>query len=156
MRISDSIESYIKDLLTEDSSQIELKRNELAEYFGCAPSQINYVLTTRFSPDSGYLIESRRGGGGCIRIMRVVRSGSRQLLYLINERIGTAITEMEAVRILTQLQEQNVLTQHEAQIMASAVNAQALAVPVPEPVKDAFRARILKSMLTTVVAQNRS
>ena len=63
MRLSDSIETFIKTLLAEDEPEVELKRNELAEYFGCAPSQINYVLATRFSPDHGYLIESRRGGG---------------------------------------------------------------------------------------------
>ena len=60
MRLSDSIEQFIKDLLKEESTEVELKRNELAEYFGCAPSQINYVLATRFSPDHGYLTESRR------------------------------------------------------------------------------------------------
>ena len=91
MRLSDSIETFIKTLLAEDEPEVELKRNELAEYFGCAPSQINYVLATRFSPDHGYLIESRRGGGGYIRIVRIVQSGAQQLMYLINERIGDAI-----------------------------------------------------------------
>ena len=87
MRLSDSIETFIKTLLAEDEPEVELKRNELAEYFGCAPSQINYVLATRFSPDHGYLIESRRGGGGYIRIVCIVQSGAQQLMYLINERI---------------------------------------------------------------------
>ena len=64
MRLSDAIEQFIKELLSEESTEVELKRNELAEYFGCAPSQINYVLATRFSPDHGYVTESRRGGGG--------------------------------------------------------------------------------------------
>ena len=64
MRLSDTIESFIKELLSQDETEVELKRNELAEYFGCAPSQINYVLATRFTPDHGYVIESRRGGGG--------------------------------------------------------------------------------------------
>ena len=69
MRLSDSIESFIKTLITQEEPEVELKRNELAEYLGCAPSQINYVLATRFSPDHGYIIESRRGGGGYIRIV---------------------------------------------------------------------------------------
>ena len=90
MRLSDTIESFIKELLSQNETEVELKRNELAEYFGCAPSQINYVLATRFTPDHGYVIESRRGGGGYIRIMRVVKSGSQHLLYLIHERIGDA------------------------------------------------------------------
>ena len=66
MRLSDSIERFIKTLLEQEETEIELKRNELAEYFGCAPSQINYVLATRFTPDHGYVIESQRGGGGYI------------------------------------------------------------------------------------------
>ena len=93
MRLSDSIETFIKALLAEDEQSVELKRNELAEYFGCAPSQINYVLATRFTLDDGYVIESRRGGGGYIRIVRVMGSDQQQLMYLINERIGQSITE---------------------------------------------------------------
>lgn len=88
MRLSDSIETFIKELLNDDQPEVELKRNELAEYFNCAPSQINYVLATRFSLASGYVIESRRGGGGCIRIVRVVQDRGQRLMYLINEGIG--------------------------------------------------------------------
>ena len=113
MRLSDSIETFIKTLLAEDEPEVELKRNELAEYFGCAPSQINYVLATRFSPDHGYLIESRRGGGGYIRIVRIVQSGAQQLMYLINERIGDAIGEEEASRLVQQLTEQKLVTAQE-------------------------------------------
>ena len=72
-QLSDSIERFIKELMEEDA-QIELKRNELAQHFGCAPSQINYVLATRFSVDHGYIIESRRGGGGFVRIVRKGRA----------------------------------------------------------------------------------
>ena len=74
MRLSDTIESFIKEMMRQEEQGVELKRNELAEYFGCAPSQINYVLSTRFTPDAGYMVESRRGGGGYIRIVQVVRS----------------------------------------------------------------------------------
>ena len=73
-QLSDSIEQFIKNLMEEDR-QIDLKRNELAQHFGCAPSQINYVLATRFSIDHGYVIESRRGGGGYVRIIRIQRIG---------------------------------------------------------------------------------
>jgi len=156
MRLSDSIENFIKTLLTEDSTEVELKRNELAEYFGCAPSQINYVLATRFSPDHGYLTESRRGGGGYIRIVRVVQSGSQRLLYLVNERIGDSLTEEECNRLVSQLQEQQVVSREEASVMAAALSSRALAVPIPEAMKNAMRARILKSMLMTVAARNRN
>lgn len=155
MRLSDSIETFIKTLLTQEEPEVELKRNELAEYFGCAPSQINYVLATRFSPDHGYIIESRRGGGGYIRIVRVVQTGAQRLIYLINERIGEAIAEPDAVRLIAQLRDQQLLTQQEAEIMRAAVSAQALSIPIPDQIKDAVRARTLKAMLTTVARQNR-
>ena len=150
MRLSDSIETFIKALLAEDEQSVELKRNELAEYFGCAPSQINYVLATRFTLDDGYVIESRRGGGGYIRIVRVMGSDQQQLMYLINERIGQSITEAEAVRLIGQLVERKIITPSEGDIMRAAISSAALAIPVPDAMKDALRARSLKSMLTAV------
>ncbi len=155
MRLSDSIETFIKALLSQEEPEVELKRNELAEYFGCAPSQINYVLATRFSPDHGYLIESRRGGGGYIRIVRVVQSGAQRLMYLIHERIGDSITEAEAVRLIHQLTEQGLIAPGEGDVMCSAVSAQAMAIPIPDVLKDALRARMLRTMLTTIARQNR-
>lgn len=155
MRLSDTIESFIKTLLSQEESGVELKRNELAEYFGCAPSQINYVLATRFTPDDGYVIESRRGGGGYIRIVRVVQSGAQRLMYLIHERIGDSISEGEAARLIGQIAQQQLVTPGEAEVMRAAVSAQALAVPMPESMKDALRARTLKAMLTAVARQNR-
>ena len=155
MRLSDSIESFIKTLLAEDSSEVELKRNELAEYFGCAPSQINYVLATRFSPDHGYVTESRRGGGGYIRIVRVVQSGSQRLMYLVNDRIGDSLSEDECLRLISQLKEQRIVTADEASLMASAVSTRALGVPVPDTLKNAMRARMMKAMLMTIAARNR-
>ncbi len=154
MRLSDTIEDFIKMLLAQDEPEVELKRNELAEYFGCAPSQINYVLATRFTPDHGYVIESRRGGGGYIRIVRVVQQPGQQLMYLIHERIGDSITEGEAVHIITHLVEQKMLTSSEGELARAAVSAQALAVPLPEPMKDALRAKSLKAMLTSVARRN--
>ena len=155
MRLSDSIEQFIKELLNEESTEVELKRNELAEYFGCAPSQINYVLATRFSPDHGYLTESRRGGGGYIRIVRVVRSGSQRLMYLVNDRIGDSLGEEECLRMISQLKEQRTVTADEAALMASAVSTRALSVPVPDTLKNAMRAKMMKSMLMTIAARNR-
>ena len=155
MRLSDSIEQFIKDLLNEEATEVELKRNELAEYFGCAPSQINYVLATRFSPDHGYLTESRRGGGGYIRIVRVVQAGSQRLMYLVNDRIGDSLEEEECLRLISQLKEQRIVTADEAALMASAISGRALAVPVPDALKNAMRAKMMKSMLMTIAARNR-
>ncbi len=156
MRLSDSIEQFIKELLNTDDSEVELKRSELASYFQCAPSQINYVLATRFTLDDGYVIESRRGGGGYIRIVRVVQPGSQRLGYLIHERIGDAISEAEAVRLIGRLVEQQVITEGEGEIMRAAVSQQAMSVPVPDAIKDALRAKALKSMLTAVARQQRT
>ena len=155
MRLSDSIEHFIKTMMNDESTEVELKRNELAEYFGCAPSQINYVLATRFSPDHGYVTESRRGGGGYIRIVRVVESGSRRLMYLINERIGDSLSEEECARLISQLKEQQIITADEAGLMAASVSARALGIPVPDALKNTLRARMMKSMLTAIAARNR-
>ena len=156
MRLSDSREQFIKELLNEESTEVELKRNELAEYFGCAPSQINYVLATRFSPDHGYLTESRRGGGGYIRIVRVVQAGSQRLMYLVNDRIGDSLGEEECLRLISQLKEQRIVTADEAALMASAISTRALSVPVPDSLKNAMRAKMMKSMLMTIASRNRN
>ena len=155
MRLSDTIESFIKELLTQEEQGVELKRNELAEYFGCAPSQINYVLATRFTLDDGYVIESRRGGGGYIRIVRVVSDRGQKLHYLINERIGESIGEIAAARLIGQLVEQQVIPSEIGEVMRSAISGSALSVPMPSQYKDALRSRILKTMLTNFARQNR-
>jgi len=152
MRLSDTIEAFIKAMMQQaqgdqEENACELKRNELAEYFHCAPSQINYVLSTRFTPDHGYVISSQRGGGGYVRIVKIHAAKVDGLSYYLNERIGNAIDEPRALIICRQLRERNVITDREASLMAAAVSRQALSVPVPEGIKDALRARILKSML---------
>jgi len=147
MRLSDSIEQFIKDMLTQEEQEIELKRNELAEYFGCAPSQINYVLATRFTPDHGYIIESRRGGGGYIRIFRMHQDTGKQLVYLVNERIGDSIDVHSANHLIQQLRERQIISSDEAALMAASVSPGALSLPLPEELKNALRAKILKSML---------
>ena len=153
MRLSDTIESFIKAMLQEDQPEVELKRNELAEYFHCAPSQINYVLATRFTPDHGYVISSQRGGGGCIRIVRVRQSSGDHLEYLLRERIGDRLDAQSAQILCQQLAERQVLSRQQAQLMASTLSPQALSAPMPEAVKDALRAKIFKCMLLTVMQQ---
>ncbi len=147
MRLSDTIEEFIKTMMAQDEQEIELKRNELAEYFSCAPSQINYVLSTRFTPDHGYIIESRRGGGGYIRVIRLRQKAEDLIHYLLNERIGDSIDLKSAEILLRQLSERGELTRGQAELMYSALTPQALSVPIPENMKDNMRARILRSML---------
>ncbi len=155
MRLSDAIEQFIKTMLAQDEHEVELKRNELAEYFGCAPSQINYVLATRFTPDHGYIIESRRGGGGYIRIFRMEQDTSEQLLYMLNERIGDSIDAMAASHLIQQLSERELITPGEAALMNAAVSQQALSLPVTADMKDALRAKILKTMLMEVARKGK-
>ena len=155
MRLSDAIEKFIKAMLTQDEQEVELKRNELAQYFNCAPSQINYVLATRFTPDHGYIIESRRGGGGYIRIFRMEQDTSEQLIYLLHERVGDTITSLESEHLITQLHERELISQDEAAIMKAAICETCFTLPVPAALKDALRARILKSMLLEVARKSK-
>ena len=155
MRLSDAIEQFIKTMLTQEAPEVELKRNELAEYFNCAPSQINYVLATRFTPDHGYIIESRRGGGGYIRIFRMAQDTSEQLIYLLNQRVGDSIDALAASHLVQQLREREVVTDGEAAMMNAALSPQALSLPLPAEMKDALRARILKNMLLVVARKGK-
>ncbi len=157
MRLSDTIESFIKQMMGDaEEDGIELRRNELAEYFHCAPSQINYVLSTRFTPEHGYMIESRRGGGGCIRIIHVETSPTDHLDYLIRERVGTSLTDPEARLLLRQLTVSNTIDTTDAALIAAALSPQSLALPIPEEMKSALRAKIMRNMLLTVIRRIQS
>ena len=144
-QLSDSIERFIKDLMDEEI-QIELKRNELAQHFGCAPSQINYVLATRFSIDHGYVIESRRGGGGYVRIVKIQRSSDEGAMSVLLNRIGTSIDEDSAAAIIMQLLERKIVTLREAKLMRAAISQNALALPVST--KDVLRAAVFRNMIS--------
>jgi transcriptional regulator CtsR len=146
-QLSDSIERFIKDLM-EEEEQIDLRRNELAQHFGCAPSQINYVLATRFSVDHGYIIESRRGGGGYVRIVRMQARSDQSLLSLLLERVGNSISEESAFAIIEQLYERGLVTENEAMLMRAAVERNALMLPISA--KDVLRAAVLRNMLVRV------
>ncbi len=147
--LSDEIESFIKSLLSEGERQVELQRNELAQHFGCAPSQINYVLSTRFTLDHGYIIESRRGGGGYIRIVQVMLTDEGAMLAELIERIGSAISREQAIAILQGLFNQRVIDERTARVMNAAIDAPAIAVPASA--RDYVRAGILKNMLEALM-----
>ena len=146
-QLSDSIERFIKELMHEDA-HIELRRNELAQHFGCAPSQINYVLATRFSVDHGYIIESRRGGGGYVRIVRMQSHGETSLLETLLNRIGNSVDEETANAIISNLFERKMITAREASLMRSAVARNALTLPISA--KDVLRAAVFRNMLVQV------
>ena len=146
-QLSDNIEQFIKELMCEDT-RVELKRNELAQHFGCAPSQINYVLATRFSVDHGYIIESRRGGGGYVRIVRMQPRGDGNLLDALLTRVGNSVDEETANAIIAHLADIKLITPNEAALMRAAVSRNALALPISA--KDVLRAAVMKNMLIQV------
>jgi len=146
-QLSDSIEQFIKELMCEEA-HIELRRNELAQHFGCAPSQINYVLATRFSVDHGYIIESRRGGGGYVRIVRMQEREEGNLLEALLKRVGNSVDEDTANAIIIHLSDLKLVTGKEAALMRSAVSRNALALPISA--KDVLRAAVLRNMLVQV------
>lgn len=148
-RLSDIIEEFIKQLLQDnDESELQIQRNELANYFRCAPSQINYVLTTRFTTDRGYYVESKRGGGGCIIIKHVDFNHDKKLMQAVNSQIGDSITFDKSVKIINYLQENNLVSEREAYIMKMAINDRNLSLLQEN--KNTFRAELLKSMLSVL------
>ena len=149
-RLSDIIEEFIKDMMKENKEEeLEIVRNELANYFSCAPSQINYVLTTRFTTDKGYYIESKRGGGGCIRIRRIQFQNYKPLFSIINGKIGNNITYDTGVKIIEGLYETGYINEKESNIMKAAINERALSNDTEY--RNILRANILKSMITVIL-----
>ena len=147
MRISDLIEDFIKDMLkTED--ELEIQRNELAEHFNCVPSQINYVISTRFKPSQGYYVESRRGGGGHITIKKVNITHSNYFMHIITS-IGDTLTSKEVDIFISNLLSDEIVTKKEAKLLKVATSDNVLNVPID--IKDNLRARIFKNMLINLV-----
>ena len=148
--ISDLIEQYLKRLLEQaGQGQIEIQRNELAIQFSCVPSQINYVLSTRFSMEHGYIVESRRGGGGFVRIVKLELDDRSVLINYMNRLIGEDITQQGAVGIISRLLEEGLITRRESEIMKAAVYRDVLRTALPD--RDKLRASILKAMLIAIL-----
>ncbi len=149
MKISDSIENFIRDMLGTNDS-VELRRNELASYFNCVPSQINYVIQTRFTTERGYIVESRRGGGGHIRITRV-NFDSNDMLRHVLASVGESLDVMTAEAIINNLYVGGVLGAPEAKLIMTACSNNALS-PVPDgALKNKVRASIFKNLLLLFV-----
>lgn len=144
MGISDLIADFIKEALQETDGTAELQRSELAGRFNCVPSQINYVISTRFSPERGYIVESRRGGGGYIRISRVQMNTQTLAMHTVNA-IGNAIDLPTAAALISNAAAGKVIDDKTANIMLAAISNQALRA-VPPVVRNAVRAEILKQM----------
>jgi len=145
MGISDMIADFIGELLNESDGQTELQRSDIASKFGCVPSQINYVISTRFSPEHGYIVESRRGGNGYIRIRRVQTTQQDLLMHTVNA-IGDRIDLGTAQAFLSNLADTGVINPVVIRLINSAISVNALR-PVEKNKRDEVRASIVKQML---------
>ncbi|PTM54734.1 CtsR family transcriptional regulator [Desmospora activa] len=149
--ISDIIEGYlIKTLREAPSGTIQVKRSELADLFQCVPSQINYVISTRFTVEKGYLVESKRGGGGYIRIRKVRFATPKAHYDVLLRMIGNQLSQSAAEDLITRLREEDWMTVREAYMVKKLVSREVLDLPVS--VRDHIRARMLRSIVTTLFA----
>ena len=144
MNVSDIIEKFLLDTLGDELS-VNFNRNELATYFAVAPSQINYVLATRFTPERGYMTESRRGGGGYITLIRVSQNVDDVLTNYIDQTLSDGIDYGKACQILERLTTDGIFTENEAQLIKAAISDKALLAPTVA--KNKLRGSILKCVL---------
>ena len=147
MGMSDIIANFINEILNEtDEGQAIIQRNDLANQFNCVPSQINYVISTRFTPDHGYYVESQRGGGGDIKITKAKITKSDYLMHLITS-LGDKVTQKEIEIFVKNIYENEIISMREAKLILSATNDKAL----NNENKDTIRASIFKNMLINLV-----
>ncbi len=150
-RLSDLIEAFLKQLINDTDGTIEIQRNELANHFNCVPSQINYVIDTRFTNERGYYVESRRGGGGYIKIRRVnINHDTGSYLMHIVSSMGNSISQQSAEVFINNFMDYDVITEREGLILKAATSDKVLG-PVPLPDRDILRASVLKHMLASLL-----
>ena len=148
MRMSDLVAQYIMQMLDEQNGSAEIQRNELAGNLGCVPSQINYVITSRFTPEQGYIVESRRGGGGYIRISRVKMDRGTAIMHIINS-IGSSLDKATAEAMINNMLQRDMLQLQSAKIIAAALSDRTLS-QVEQDKRDTVRADLFKNMLLTI------
>ncbi|MGG0186304.1 CtsR family transcriptional regulator [Bacillus rhizoplanae] len=147
--ISDIIEQYLKQVIDlSNNNAIEIKRNEIADKFDCVPSQINYVINTRFTLERGFIVESKRGGGGYIRIIKVKLHDDIDIINQMLQMIQYSITQSSAENIIRRLAEEGIVTSREAKLMFSVLDRSVLLTDLP--FRDELRARMLRAMLRTL------
>lgn len=148
MRMSDLVAQYIMEMLDEQDGSAEIQRNELAGNLGCVPSQINYVITSRFTPEQGYMVESRRGGGGFIRISRVKMDRGTALMHIINS-VGQTLDKATAQAMLNNMLQRQMMDLQSAKLIASALSDRTLTL-IEQDKRDNIRADLFKNMLLTL------
>ncbi len=146
--LADRIERYLKDLIAEsDEGCLELKRNELAQAFTCVPSQINYVLETRFTNERGYHVVSRRGAGGYFKIIRLEVTDDGEMLELIRRTSQNGMSQQRAEALLSRLLAEDFITKREHMLLHTLVNKDALSDAGP----DLLRAHMMRNILVTLL-----
>lgn len=145
--MSDLIESYLKNVLLSNET-VEIRRSEIADQFNCVPSQINYVINTRFTIQQGYVVESKRGGGGYIRIMKVNLVDEMDLLNTIGDLIPKQLSSRDGNHILQNLYENDLISKREAQMMALMLEKDTF----PSDVKNAdeIRSNMMKKLIDSL------
>ncbi|MGE5474721.1 MAG: CtsR family transcriptional regulator [Ignavibacteriales bacterium] len=146
--ISEAIEEFLKSILKDADGLIEIQRNELANKFNCVPSQINYVIDTRFTVEQGYYVESRRGGGGHIRIKAVTMDSSSFIMHLVTS-IGDVLSQQFAEAFIVNLLDYDIISVRESAIFKAAISDKALGSALTQ--KDRIRAQVLKNMLISLM-----
>ncbi|NLM76203.1 MAG: CtsR family transcriptional regulator [Clostridiaceae bacterium] len=148
-RLSDIIEEFLKSLINKEQGAVEIQRNELANMFNCVPSQINYVISTRFTTDKGYYVESRRGGGGYISIKRInIESAGDYLMHIISS-VGDKISQHTCEIFIKNFVDYDIIEEREAKLMKAATSDKVM-TDVPLDKRDSARATILKNMLMSL------
>lgn len=143
--LADTIEEYLKMLLNISQGEVELQRSELAQRFACVPSQINYVIRTRFAAADGFLVESRRGGGGYLRIKRVRLKDEDDLVKMLNDFEKSIISLHEGARLLRRLEAEGRLTARESSLLQLLISPKTLQIDSAQ--QDNIRSKIIQSML---------
>ncbi len=149
MRISDEVTRYILELLDRSDGNAEIQRNELAGIIGCVPSQINYVITSRFTPEQGYIVESRRGGGGYIKITRKKFTRDSAIMHIINS-VGEKIDSSTCKIMLQNMVDREIVPYDIAKLISCAVSNRSY-MPVPVEIRDFLRAILFKNLLLTQI-----
>ena len=147
--LADTIAKIIEEMLDDAGGALELQRNEMANRLGCVPSQISYVITSRFTPERGYIIESRRGGGGCIKIVRKQMQNDEYLMHFFYA-IGNSISERAALAYLKNLIGNDLISTKSYEIIAASTSNSALSDLSPEA-RDIVRARIFKHAILALM-----
>ena len=147
MRMSDLVANYIMRALDESDGNAEIQRNVLAGELGCVPSQINYVITSRFTPEQGYIVESKRGGGGYIRITRVTTDRRSAIMHIVNS-IGDKLSSSSAAIMLRNMKDSGIISAYDSALMSAALSDKAYGDTPPQK-RDSLRASIFKKLLIT-------